>query len=84
MKNRASGFFIIPYLRRDLGIQLLTLYLLLVIPALTAILIFDVVTGRQIQAEVKASDLALTRAIAKETDQRLQSALQAVENLANQ
>lgn len=83
MKNRAPGFFIIPYLRRDLGIQLLTLYLLLVIPALTAILIFDVITGRQIQAEVKASDLALTRAIAKETDQRLQSALQAVENLAN-
>jgi PAS domain S-box-containing protein len=82
MKDQAPRFFSLLHLRRDLGIQLLTLYLLLVIPALTAILIFDAITGRQIQAEVKASDLSLTRAIAKETDQRLQSALVAVENLA--
>ncbi len=81
MTDKAPGFFSLRYLRRDLGIQLLTLYLLLVIPALTAILIFDAITGRQIQAEVKASDLSLTRAIAKETDQRLQSSLNAVENL---
>lgn len=81
MKDQAPGFFSLLHLRRDLGIQLLTLYLLLVIPALTAILIFDAIAGRQIQAEVKASDLSVTRAIARETDQRLQSVLIAVENL---
>ncbi|MCX6065885.1 MAG: ATP-binding protein [Chloroflexi bacterium] len=81
MKDQAPGFFSLLHLRRDLGIQLLALYLLLVIPALTAILSFDFITGRQIQAEVRASDLSLTRAIAKETGQRLQSALKAVENL---
>ncbi|HEY3310652.1 MAG TPA: ATP-binding protein [Anaerolineales bacterium] len=81
MNNRHFGFFSLPHLRRDLGIQLLTLYLLLVIPALSAMLIFDFITGKQIQAEVKASDLALTRAIGKETDQRLQNVLSAVESL---
>lgn len=81
MRGKLSGFPGVLHLRRDLGIQLLTLYLLLVIPALIAMLAFDQITGKQIQAGVKASDLALTRAIAKETDQRLQNVLAAVENL---
>lgn len=82
MKDRIFKILGALNFRRDLGIQLLTLYLLLVVPALTAMLIFDQITGRQIQAEVKASDLGLTRAIARETDQRLQEVLSAVETLS--
>ena len=82
MNNENSAAVGQLHFQRDLSIQLLTLYLLLVIPALTAMLIFDVFTGRQIQNEVKTSDLTLTRAMAKETDQRLQNELAVVENLS--
>jgi PAS domain S-box-containing protein len=45
-------------------------------------LIFDLVVGQRIQAEIRASDLSLARAIATETELSLQGALRAVENLS--
>ncbi|MEI7848795.1 MAG: hypothetical protein WCK35_23540 [Chloroflexota bacterium] len=83
MKDQTLGFFSILELHRDLGIQLRMLNLLLVVPALIAIPILDVFSGRQICAEVKASDPLLTLAIAKETDQRRQSALNPVKKTWN-
>lgn len=67
--------------QRDLGIQLLALYLLLVIPVLTAVFIFDSLAGNRIRSEVTTSDLSLARAIAKETDVTMQNTLDAVAEL---
>jgi hypothetical protein len=82
MRRKEANQFRLLNLRHDLGVQLLALYLLLVIPVLTATLIFDRVAGQQIRAEVRASDLSLARAIATETDLSLRDALDAVRNLA--
>src|SRR4030067_2364856 len=70
-------------LRRDLGLQLLALYLLFVGPVVVAALIFDRLASQRIEADVKAADLALARAIAQETNTALDHALQSVENLAS-
>ena len=78
-KTRFYSLFV-PH--RDMGLQLLALYLLLIIPVLIAIFIFDQVAGQQIQLEVKASDLSLARAIAKEADYRILSALESVRALS--
>jgi signal transduction histidine kinase/HAMP domain-containing protein len=67
---------------RDLGMQLLALYMLLIVPSLVSLLIFDLLVGRSIRADVQASDLSLTRAIAQETDHSITNALHAVEALA--
>jgi PAS domain S-box-containing protein len=69
-------------LRRDFGLQLLALYFLLVIPALTIIIVFDLVESRRIQQEVSARDLALAKAIAQQTDIAISNALNAVEQLS--
>lgn len=69
-------------IRRDFGLQLLSLYLLLVIPALTIIVVFDLVEGRRIQQEVTSRDLALAKAIAQQTDTSIGNALNAVEQLS--
>jgi len=69
-------------LPRDLGLQLLALYMLLIVPSLISLLIFDLLVGRSIHADVQANDLSLTRAIAQETDHSIANALQAVEGLA--
>ena len=55
------------YLRRisirgDLGLQLLTLYLLFVGPVVLAALTFDRIASQRLETDVKASDLALARA----------------------
>ena len=68
-------------IRRDFGLQLLALYLLLVIPALSIIVIFDVVESRRIQQEAMSRDLALAKAIAQQTDIAVSNALNAVEQL---
>ncbi|HEY5671187.1 MAG TPA: hypothetical protein VIS10_14435, partial [Anaerolineales bacterium] len=70
-------------LQRDLGLQLLALYLLFVGPVVVAALIFDRVASQRIESDVKAADLALARAIAQETNTALGDALQSVENLAS-
>jgi PAS domain S-box-containing protein len=68
--------------RHDFGLQLLTLYLLLVVPALSIIVVFDVIESRRIQEEVTSRDLALAKAIAQQTDMAIGNALNAVEQLS--
>lgn len=67
---------------RDLGLQLLTLYLLLIIPFLITLLIFDGLIGVRIRNDVQASDLSLARSIAQEVDLAINTALSAVEGLS--
>lgn len=67
---------------RDFGLQLLALYLLLVIPTLTIIVVFDVIESRRIQKDVITGDLALVRAIAQQTNISITNALNAVEQLS--
>jgi len=68
---------------RDLGLQLLAVYLFLIVPFLAALIIFDRLVGERIRADAKANDLALARAIALETDISISNALETVENLAD-
>ncbi len=67
---------------RDLGLQLLALYLLLILPFLAILWVFDQVVGDRIRNDVAANDLSLARAIAQETDLSISNALAAVEELA--
>ena len=69
-------------IRRDLGLQLLALYLLFVAPVILASILFDRVASRRLENDVKASDLAIARAIAQETDTNIKNALLAVQELA--
>jgi signal transduction histidine kinase len=69
-------------LRRDLALKLLSLYLLFVGPVLVGSFYFDYYTSQRLQADVKASDLALARAIAEETNTIVDSALQAIRQVA--
>ena len=71
------------YLRKDLRLQLLALYLLFVVPVVLAALAFDRVAARRLEADVKAADLALARAIAVETSTLMEDSLQTVRQLAN-
>ncbi len=64
--------------RRDLGLQLLALYLLFVGPVIGAALLFDALAGARLQRDVKAADLALARSIALETNASLENALNTV------
>lgn len=68
-------------LRRDLGLQLLAFYLLFVGPVVLATLVFDRLSAQRLQADVKAADLSLSRAIAQESNTAMDSALQAVRQL---
>jgi signal transduction histidine kinase len=70
--------------RRDLGLQLLAVYLLFVLPVVVAGLAFDAYSSRRLKADVEAADLALARAIALETDARISDAFQTVEQLARE
>jgi len=68
---------------KDLGLQLLSLYLLVIVPAILALFFFDQVVGRHVQNDVRANDLALARAIARETHLSITNSLQAVSRLAS-
>ncbi len=68
--------------RRDLGLQLLALYLLLIIPFLLTLWVFYGLVGQRIRADVQTSDLALAQAIAQETDLSIGNALDMVAGLA--
>lgn len=70
-------------IRRDLRVQLLASYLLLIAPILLAATIFTRLSSQRLEADVKAADLALARAIAQETNTTLENALQTVRQLAN-
>jgi signal transduction histidine kinase len=69
-------------LRRDLGFQLLALYLLFVGPVVLASLVFDHLAAQRLEADVKATDLGLARAIAQETNTVMDSSMEAVRQLA--
>ncbi|HET7009953.1 MAG TPA: ATP-binding protein [Anaerolineales bacterium] len=74
-----SGFS----LRRDLGVQLLAVYLLFVLPVAIAGLAFDIYSSSRLRSDVEAADLALARAIALETDARIADAFFTVRQLAD-
>jgi len=67
---------------RDLGLQLFALYLLLIIPFLVTLFIFDGLIGVRIREDVQASDLSLARSIAQEVDLAITEALTTVQGLA--
>lgn len=69
-------------LNRDLGLQLLALYLLLIVPILITLLIFNQLVGVRIRENIEANDLSLARAIAQETDISINNSLKAVRELA--
>ena len=68
---------------RDLGLQLLALYLLLIVPFLITLLIFDGLIGVRIREDVQASDLSLAQSIAQEVDLAITQALATVQGLAD-
>jgi PAS domain S-box-containing protein len=67
---------------RDLGLQLLTLYLLLIIPFLLTLWIFDGLIGVRIRGDVQASDLSLAQSISQEVELAITNALSTVEGLS--
>lgn len=69
-------------LRRDLGLQLLALWLLFVLLVIVAVFVFESVASNRLEADIKAADLALARAVAQETDAAMGNALSAVQQLA--
>ena len=50
---------------RDLGLQLLALYLLLIVPFLLTLWGFDGLIGQRIREDVQTSDLSLAQAASK-------------------
>jgi PAS domain S-box-containing protein len=68
--------------RRDLGVQLLAIYLLFVLPIMIAALVFDIIGSARLQADVRAADLALARAVALETEAKLSDAIYTIEQMA--
>src|SRR6266540_1593669 len=68
--------------RQDLGLQLLALYLLLIIPFLITLWIFDGLIGVRIREDVQASDLSLAQSISQEVDLAITTALATVQGLA--
>jgi PAS domain S-box-containing protein len=75
-KNRYLRF------RHDLGLQLLVFYLLFVGLVSLAAYRFQAAASERQAADLKAADLALARAVAQETNTVMDSALQAVRQLA--
>lgn len=69
-------------LRGDLGLQLLSLYLLFVGPVVLAAVVFDQMLTRRLDSDIRAADITLARTIAQETDTTLSQALRAVKSLA--
>lgn len=69
-------------MRNDLGVQLLALYSLFIVPIVIGALFFDRVAGDQLRQEIMAADLALSRAIAQETNTIIENALVAVTELS--
>ena len=68
--------------RQDLGVGMLILYLLFVVPVTIGAFAFDRLAGQRLEADVRAADLSLARAIALKTDTELARAIHTVERLA--
>ena len=68
--------------RRDLGLQLFTLYLLLIVPFLIALLIFNELIRVRIRDDVEAGDLSLAQSISQEVDLAITKSLSIVEGLS--
>ena len=68
---------------RDLGLQLLALYLFLIVPFLATLWGFDILLGERIRADVESNDLSLARAISQETELTISNGLEAVEELTH-
>ncbi len=71
-------------LRRDLGLQMLAAYLVFVAFVALAVFAFERFATHRLEVDLKAADLALARAIAQETNTTMDSALQAVRQLAQE
>jgi PAS domain S-box-containing protein len=69
-------------IQRDLGLQLFALYLLLIIPFLVTLLVFDRLIGVRIRNDVQASDLALAQSISQEVDLAITKALNTMAGLS--
>ena len=67
---------------RDLGVQLLALYLLLIIPFLLTLWVFDGLIGVRIREDVQASDLSLAQSISQEVELAISGALSTVDGLS--
>lgn len=67
---------------RDLGLQLFALYLLLIVPFLVTLWVFDGLIGVRIRRDVQASDLTLAQSISQETNAAITKTLVAVRGLA--
>jgi sensor histidine kinase regulating citrate/malate metabolism len=67
--------------RQDLDIKLTLLYLLFVVPVVAATLLMAKNTQNRLEEDVRASDLALARSIAQETNFTMKSALHSIQAL---
>ena len=67
---------------RDLGLQLFVLYLLLIVPFLASLAVFDQLVGQRIRANVEQHDMPLVSAIAQETDLSIRNAMETVRGLS--
>lgn len=67
---------------RDIGLQLLAQYLLLIVPFLIALLFFNGLMSVRIRHDVQASDLSLAQSISQEVDLAITKSLSIVEGLA--
>lgn len=70
-------------LHRDLGLQIMLLYLLLIVPFLATLLIFNQLVRIRIRAGAEANGFSLANAIAQETGTSISNSLKAVEQLAS-
>lgn len=68
--------------RSDLGVQLFALFMLLIVPLLITLVVFDFLVGKKIQNDVRLSDQTLARSIAQENEIFIASALQVVSGIA--
>ena len=69
--------------RRDLGSQLMLLYIIFVGLVIAATLFFARSTRERMESDIKTADLALARSIAQETDITMRNALKAVRALGS-
>ena len=68
-------------IRRDLGVQLLILYLFLVGPMIIALIFIYQFGNKRLEEDVKSADLALAKTIAQETEITMRDSLVAIQEL---
>jgi signal transduction histidine kinase len=70
--------------RRDLGTQIFTLYLLLIIPAALIAFLYDSIANAQVQRDASEANISLAQTIGIETDATLQQTRYLLDSLAEQ